>query len=87
MQDALKVLEICDTTPVGEYLKISRINIGHPEYLDVRLDQGQRVMLARKELGDRLARIAGMVQEDRASGRVASLIDATGENNFTATYR
>ncbi len=86
-RDALEVLDRCDTTRLSQLLKISAIEVGRAEYLDVRLVSGERILLAREKLDWRLRQVAAILQTSDANERRIAVIDGTGENIFPVEYR
>ena len=77
--EALQFLELCERPHVSPYVRVRSISVSDPEHLDIRLSNGERVRIARAHLEARLAELVGIVQNDRQHGRVASVINMTGE--------
>ncbi len=87
IRDAIQVLDICDSTRLSQYIAISSIDVAHPEFMDLRLSNAERVLLARKELDWRLRQVAAILQTSQQVGRSVAMIDATGEDIFPVKYR
>ncbi len=77
--DALKFLDLCERPHVTPYVRVRAIHISDPEDLDIRLSNGERVQIARAHMETRLAELVGIMQKDRQRGRVAGVINMTGE--------
>lgn len=77
--DALTFLELCDRPHVAPYVRVRAVHIGDPEDLDIRLSNGERVRIARAHMERRLAELVGIIQNDQQRGRVASVINMTGD--------
>lgn len=87
IRDALTVLEICDTTRLSQYIRISSISVEDAEYLDLHLADGERVPMAREGIEWRLRKLAAVLQANRERGLTPVFIDATGDSNFAVRYR
>ena len=92
---ALDVLAVCDTTPVGNYVRLKNIDVGNPEVLEIYLAEGEKVKLswngmdqesavARKNLENKLNRLAESLRSAATRGKKIAFIDMTVENNFPA---
>lgn len=77
--DALRFLELCERPQVSRYVRVRHINVSDPEELDIRLSDGERVRIARAHMEARLAELVGIIENDKGRGRVASVINMTGE--------
>ncbi len=77
--DALQFIELCERPQVSQYVRVRYIDVSDPEYLDIRLGDGERVRIARDHMEARLAELVGIVQNDQRRGRVARVINMTGE--------
>lgn len=87
MQYALSVLRECDTTPVGQHVRIKSISLADDAHLDIVLEGGTRVLFAGDDIAPRLRKVAALLLESRQRGLFPTLITATGEHNFPAQYR
>jgi cell division septal protein FtsQ len=85
--DALVALDICETSAVGQVVRIGTIDVSHEEYLDVRLRTGERVLLSREEMQYKLERLADMLQKAGEVGQAFASIDMTVARNFPALPR
>ena len=77
--DALRFLELCERPHVAPYVRVRSMNVSDPEELDIRLAGGERVRVGRKHMEPRLAELVSIVQADQQRGRVASVINMTGD--------
>jgi cell division septal protein FtsQ len=87
VQDALLVLDLCDTTRIGQYIEVTSVDVSDPEYLDLRLKGNVRVLLSRERMEPNLRKVAATMQAAEDRGLRPVLLDATGENNVVARYR
>lgn len=87
VQDALLTLSICDTTRLSQYVRIRSIDVSDAEHLDLRLEDGERVLLARERIEPNLRKVAATLQTCRERGTRPVLLDATGDNNVVARFR
>lgn len=90
---ALKVLTTCDTTPVGEQIKIREIDVAQEDALELTLAGGEKVLFAWPDmdrdapgnnLERKLIRLAESLKSAAARGKKIAAIDMTLENNFPA---
>lgn len=77
--DALRVLELCERPQVRPYVRIRSIQVADPDNLEIRLANGEQVRMARVHIEQRLVELVGIIQADRASGRIAQTINMTGD--------
>jgi len=87
VRDALLVLDLCDTTRVGETVRIASIDVRHPEYLDIRMKGGERVWFGRQRLEWRLGQLAQVLQEASQMSRAIETADLTVDRNFPVQFR
>ncbi len=85
--DALKLLDLCDTTRLGDVIKVETVQVQHEEYMEMDLAGGETVRLARHDLPTRLDKIASILAESEQKNRPVASIDATGDNNFPVRHR
>jgi len=95
VRNALEVLDVCQTTPIGQRVRIVSIDVRNAQALDLRLANGERVMLAWTNMGDlsslarqhleqKLARLAESLKSAAHRSKRIAWIDMTLENNFPA---
>jgi cell division protein FtsQ len=95
VRNALEVLDVCQTTPIGQRVQIASIDVHNAQALELRLVNGERVLLAwnhmgepsslaREQLEQKLARLAESLQSAAHRSKRISWIDMTLENNFPA---
>jgi cell division septal protein FtsQ len=95
IRNALEVLDVCQTTPVGQRVRIASVNVRNAQALELRLVNGERVLLAwtnmgkpssleREQLEQKLARLAESLKSAAQRNKRIAWIDMTLENNFPA---
>lgn len=93
--NALDVLNACESTPVGQVVKITRLDVRNPEALDILLADGENVRLAWSHMGERsalarenldqkLGKLAETLKAADLRGKRLKFLDMTVENNFPA---
>lgn len=87
VRDALTVLDIIDTTRLSQVVRVATIDVRHPEYLDIRLHDGERVVMGRDRLDWRLTRLAQSLQTAAQLGRSIMTIDLTVNKNPPVEWR
>jgi len=87
VRDALSVLDIIDTTRLSQVIRVATIDVRHPEYLDIRLRDGERVLMGRDRLDWRLTRLAQSLQTAAQLGRSIMTIDLTVNKNPPVEWR
>ena len=78
-RDALQLAELCASTRLSQVIRISQIHVGNPDYLDLRLESGLRVLLPRNVSKARLEETAQILLSGHAP---AHLLDMTVERNI-----
>ncbi|MFT5124166.1 MAG: cell division septal protein FtsQ [Kiritimatiellia bacterium] len=73
--DALEALSIYLEQRLDRYMDIRSIGVGHPDYLDVRLQTGTRIKLPRDQMKAGLDHAVASLEKAREVGRVVALID------------
>ena len=95
VRNALEVLDVCQTTPIGQRVRIASIDVRNAQSLDLRLADGERVMLAwthmgepsslaRQHLEQKMVRLAESLKSAAHRSKRIAWIDMTLENNFPA---
>ena len=95
VMNALDVLNVCETTPVGLSLAIVSFDVRDRNALEFFLKDGARVTIAWKHMGERtsaaneclekkLAKLVECLKESASAGKQIASIDMTLENNFPA---
>ncbi len=79
--DALTVLELCDSTRLGQVIRIRNIDVSNPDYLEVRLTNNSRVLLPRNTSKLKLEDLARILQSPDYSGQS---LDLTVDRNYPA---
>lgn len=86
VQDALHVVDLCDSTRLGQYIKIKSIDVRNEELLDIQLNGGERVLLARRQIEPRLRKLAAILQASGEHAMRAKVIDMTGDKNVAVRH-
>lgn len=86
IQDALHVVDLCDSTRLGQYIKIQSIDVRNDELLDMKLNGGERVLLARRQIEPRLRKLAAILQASGEHSMRPVVIDMTGDNNVAVRH-
>ncbi|MBI2440698.1 MAG: FtsQ-type POTRA domain-containing protein [Lentisphaerae bacterium] len=95
IRNALEVLDVCQTTPVGLRIRIASIDLRNAQALELHLEQGERVRLAwdhmgessalsREHLEQKLSRLADSLKKAAARNKRIAWIDMRLDNNFPA---
>lgn len=79
--DALDALYKIDAR-LNNFMRVAWINVQDPEYLDIQLESGERILLGRDRLGVRLRKVAKMLSDHNQYPGGIGMIDATGNKNF-----
>lgn len=85
--DALHALQLCDDSKLGAVIKIHTIDVRHPDYLDIRLTSGTRVLMGRDQLRFRLDKLAELLRTSAELGQDMVTADLTVDRNFPVEYR
>ncbi|HMO04269.1 MAG TPA: FtsQ-type POTRA domain-containing protein [Kiritimatiellia bacterium] len=80
--DALQVIGLCDGTMLGQVIQISAIDVGHPDYLELSLANGVKVLLPRNPPRSKLEDLVVYLRE---SGGRLNFIDLTLDRNVPAS--
>lgn len=80
--DALQVIGMCDGSPLGQVIRITAIDVSHPDYLDLSLENGVKVLLPRNPPRSKLEDLVVYLRE---SGGRLNFIDLTLDRNVPAT--
>lgn len=95
IRNALEVIDVCQTTPIGQRVRIVSIDVRNAQALELRLANGERVRLAwshmgetsslaRAQLEQKLSRLAESLKSAAQRSKRIVEIDMTFENNFPA---
>lgn len=79
--DALQLIGLLDASPAGEIVQVSSIDVSKPDYLDVALGNGVKVLMPRHTSR---AKLNDLVMILRESGGRLSFIDLTVDRNIPA---
>jgi cell division septal protein FtsQ len=92
---AIRILELCDTTPLGQIIKIAALDVRRKEEIDITLVEGTKVKLtwqqmngdvalSRSYLEQKLMRLAENLKSAFERHKKIVSIDMRLENNFPA---
>lgn len=95
IRNALEVIDVCQTTPVGQRVRIASIDVRNAQALELHLAKGERVRLAwnhmgepsalsREHLEQKLSRLAESLKSAATRSKRIAWIDMTPDNNFPA---
>jgi len=95
VRNALEVIDVCQTTPIGQRVRIASIDVRNAQALELCLANGERVpfawthmgepsSLARQQLEQKLVRLAENLKSAAQRNKRIIRIDMTLENNFPA---
>jgi hypothetical protein len=86
LADALLLVETCDTLGLGPIVRIATIDVGHDDYLEVRLAGGERAWLSRTDVRLKLEWLATSLQKAEVMGKSIQFIDLTMDKNPPVQY-
>lgn len=95
IMDALQVIDVCNTSPVGEIVKIAWIDVRDRNVLELHLIDGTEVSLAwqymgtenslsREMLDRKMIKLANNIKSASENGRQLKSFDMTYDDNFPA---
>lgn len=82
LADALGFLGLLDEAKLSQDIKVSSISVSNPEYLDVALETGLKVLLPRQVTRSKLEDLANILRQPNAP---RTFIDFTVDRNIPAT--
>ncbi len=86
-EDALRVLDVCDSARLSGIVRIREIDVSNPEFLQLKLAGGEGVLLGRTDLESRLRKLAAILRSSADRQRVVAMVDMTVDRNFPVQYR
>lgn len=87
VRGALHVLELCDLPKLSRLLRVKSIDVSHPDFLDVRLVRGERVLLSHEGVEVKLERLCDIIRHTADAGQAIASIDMTVDRNFPIQYQ
>jgi len=87
VQNALHVLDICDSPSFSRFLRIKNVDVSNPEYLEVYLQRGERILLSRENVDVKLAKLCEIMKHTADMGQAIAAIDMTVDKNFPVQYQ
>jgi len=80
--DALQVIAMCDGSPLGQVIRITTVDVSQPDYLDLSLENGIKVLLPRNPPRSKLEELVMYLRD--SAGRL-NFFDLTLDRNVPAT--
>ena len=87
VQNALHVLDVCDSPSFSRFLRIKNVDVSNPEYLEVYLQRGERILLSRENVDVKLAKLCEIMTHTADMGQAIAAIDMTVDKNFPVQYQ
>ncbi len=87
VQNALHILDVCDSPSFSRFLRIKNVDVSHPEYLEVSLQRGERILLSRENVDVKLAKLCEIMKHTADMGQAIAAIDMTVDKNFPVQYQ
>ena len=95
IMNAIEILELCDSTPLGQIIRISSLDVRKKEEVDLTLVEGTKVKIAwqnmtkhfpvsRTNLQDKLMKLAENLRSAQERRKKIVSIDMRLDNNFPA---
>jgi cell division protein FtsQ len=85
--DALVAIDLCDDGVLAEAVRIASLDVDNPEYLDIKLAQGEHVLLSRENMKFKLDSLAEILRTASNTGDAVESVDLTVERNFPVKYK
>ena len=82
LPEALAILEICNAEKMRGVLAVASIDVGSDERIDVGLASGERVLLSRDRIKEKLWKLREMLKEARRQGLALATYDLTVDRNY-----
>ena len=82
LKDALAILEICNNEKMRAVLAVASVDVGNEERIEVGLASGERVLLSRDRMRDKLWQLREMLKEARRRGLALATYDMTVDRNY-----
>jgi cell division protein FtsQ len=87
VKNALHVIELCDTPSFSRFLKIKNVDVSRPEYLEVRLLRGEKILLSRENTDTKLTKLCEIMKHTADMGKAIATVDMSMEKNFPVQYQ
>ena len=82
LPEALAILEVCNAEKMRGVLAVASIDLGQDERIEVGLASGERVLLSRDRIKDKLWKLREMLKEARRQGLALATYDLTVDRNY-----
>ena len=82
LKDALAILEICNNEKMRAVLAVASVDVGNEERIEVGLASGERVLLSRDRMRDKLWQLREMLKEARRRCLALATYDMTVDRNY-----
>jgi cell division septal protein FtsQ len=63
------------------------VDVSHSEYLEVRLQRGEQILLSRENMDVKLTKLCEIMKHTADMGKAIATIDMTMEKNFPVQYQ
>ncbi len=87
VRDGLTVLDLCDTTRLGNVVKIQKIEVRNADALTLYLAGGEVIALGRDQLKARLEKLVDVLKTAQELGQAIKTADLTVLRNVPVVYR
>lgn len=87
LPDAIAILHECEQRDINAVVKVRRVDISNPEQIELVLESGENIYLARANKEDKLRQLALMLEAATRRGLALASIDLTMERNFPGKPR
>ncbi len=84
---ALLLIDLCDSPVFSRFLRIKDVDVGNADYLDVRLARGERVLLSRDRIQEKLEKLCEIIKHSADMGKAIAAVDMTVDKNFPVQYQ
>lgn len=84
---ALNLLELCDAPHINRFLKVSRVDVGSPDHLDILLAQGESVRMPLTNLSPKVEELCQIIKMSADRGQAVASVDMTVDRNVPVIYR
>lgn len=84
---ALELVELCDAPQYSRIVRLVRIDLSSPYYMEVQFAQGERVMMPYEKCDVKLKYACEIIKRAADMGQAVAALDMTVEKNFPVKYR
>lgn len=84
---ALALVQLCETPQYSRIMRISRVDIGSPYYMDVFFAQGERALMPYEKFENKLKHAYEIIKRSADMGQAVAVLDMTVDRNYPVKYR